>query len=156
MSSTTRRWKCGGQEALQTVAREEEEEARGEWAQMTEATPCSGLGAWAITVPCGNPQKPWQVLDNSESPGLGGSRARAGHSTITPDHPMLCQHIGPSVCLFSSLVASVKQQCHLSGSYRVPNALSGFPPPDSYPPWWILFRYPFAKVETEAQRDPES
>lgn len=29
------------------------------------------LDPWDITVPCGNPRKPWQILGNSESPSEG-------------------------------------------------------------------------------------
>ena len=100
----------------------------GEW-----ATRRSDLGAWGMPVPRGNLQKPWQVLGNFDSPRRGGGRARAKRGSIT-------HGVGSTrwaLCLLnllSSLFASGKQQCHVSGSYRVPNAPSGFSPHPRPPP----------------------
>lgn len=54
-----------------TVVRGKEGVAWGEWAQRWRPHSAVISEPWDITVSCGNPRKPWQILGNFQSPREG-------------------------------------------------------------------------------------
>lgn len=114
---------------------------------------CTDLAAWGITVPRGNPQKPWKVPDNFESPGEG-SRARAEPSAVTCN--VMSTHrdtsLSANLLLFPFRISETTPLVGLLLRAKC----SVWCRPQSFPLWYILWQHRFTKLETEARRDLES